>query len=270
VRFKYAAIPLALLAVALTPRRLFRLLLAAGLVGLAGYWNISALAHNVARVSADPARSQAYWEPTIRYLHEHLSPSFRVEAVDTADHEAAEFLPNAGIPIVRGWYRQNDFPQNELLYDKQLGAASYDRWLRGLGVRYVVLTDAPPDYSSRSEALLIRDARSRLVPVYRSPHVTVYELPHATSIVTGPGLATVLWLWPSRMVLAVDKPGRYRIALQWSPYWRSTQGCISRGHDGMVRLTALHAGLVDLSFKLSVHGGLEAIAGLSPHGSCRP
>jgi len=40
-----------------------------------------------------------------------------VEAVDTAEHWPAAYLPDAGIPIVRGWYRQSDFPQNELLYD---------------------------------------------------------------------------------------------------------------------------------------------------------
>ena len=61
----------------------------------------------------------------------HLSPSYRVEAVDTAEHWPAAYLPDAGIPIVRGWYRQNDFPQNELLYDKTLAApATYEAWLR--------------------------------------------------------------------------------------------------------------------------------------------
>ena len=63
---------------------------------------------------------------------------------------------------MRGWYRQNDFPQNELLYDRTLAARAYESWLRGLGVRYVVLSDAPPDYSSRGEAALIRSGRSGL------------------------------------------------------------------------------------------------------------
>ena len=40
------------------------------------------------------------------------------------------------------------------------------RWLRSLGVRYVVLTDAPTDYSSKQEALLIRSGRSGLIPVH--------------------------------------------------------------------------------------------------------
>ena len=47
-----------------------------------------------------------------------LGPTYRVEVVGTADHWEAVYLPQAGIPIVRGWFRQDDFPQNEVLYDK--------------------------------------------------------------------------------------------------------------------------------------------------------
>src|SRR4051794_19548673 len=118
-RLKFAAIPIALLAAALaTPKRI---VLAIALVAVGGFWNISALAHTAKSATADPAHKKAYWAPAIGFLHAHLSPSFRVEAVDTAEHWAAAYLPDAGIPIVRGWYRQSDFPQNELLYDKKLG-----------------------------------------------------------------------------------------------------------------------------------------------------
>ena len=119
-----------------------------------------------------------------------------------------------------------------MLYDRTLAARAYQRWLRGLGVRYVVLTDAPPDYSSRAEAALIRSGRSGLVEVFRSVHVDVYEVPHARPIVTGAGDATVLWLEPTRLVLAVTKPGRYRVKVRWSPYWRTTDGCVWHGADG--------------------------------------
>src|SRR5581483_1508288 len=117
-----------------------------------------------ARAGTDPEASRAYWQPAITYLKAHLSPSYRVEVVDTAEHWPAAYLPEAGIPIVRGWYRQSDFPQNELLYDKRLGALTYERWLRGLGVRYVVLSDAHPDYSARVEARLIRGGSTTLQP----------------------------------------------------------------------------------------------------------
>ena len=121
-------------------------------------------------------RALLYWAPAAKYLHKHLTPSYRVEAVDTAGHWAAVYLPRAGIPLTRGWFRQDDFPQNEVLYDNLTGT-TYRAWLRSLGVRYVVLTDAPTDYSSKQEALLIHNGRSGLIPVHNTRHMTIFEVP---------------------------------------------------------------------------------------------
>jgi len=265
-RIRFAALPIALLAVSLRRWRPLRLVVPA--IVLAAVWNLTPIVSSYARATADPSGRQAYWQPAIGYLHSHLSPSYRVEAVDTADHWAAAYLPDAGIPIVRGWYRQADFPLNELLYDHSLHRDAYQAWLRSLGVRYVVLPDATPDYSSRQEALLIRTGRSGLVPVFRSKHVSVYELPNARSVVVGPGLASVQWLWPARVVFAVDKPGNYRVALRWSPYWRTRQGCVSQERDGMVRLTVKRPGYVDLSMSPNITRGLAALAGISSKRRC--
>jgi hypothetical protein len=264
-RLKFAAIPIALLAVALAPRRI---LLAIPLVAVAGFWNISALAHTAQRAGNDPAHSAVYWAPAIGYLRAHLSPSYRVEAVDTAEHWAAAYLPDAGIPIVRGWFRQSDFPQNELLYDSGLGVASYEAWLRAQGVRYVVLADAPTDYSARAEAALVRSGTTSLVRVFQSAHVSVYELPEAAPIVTGAGDATVLWMWPTRIVAQLDEPGRYRVKVRWSPYWHVSEGCLWRGPDGTLRLLVRHAGLVDLRVSVGVERGLETLTGLTPRRVC--
>jgi hypothetical protein len=264
-RFKFMAIPLALLAATVTKRRI---VLAAALVSVAGFWNISALAHTASAAGADPAHSKAYWQPAIGYLRQHLSPSFRVEAVDTIEHWPAAYLPDAGIPIVRGWYRQNDFPQNELLYDQNLAAHAYQSWLRDLGVRYVVLTDAPPDYSSRAEAALVRSGRSGLVQVFHSLHVDIYEVPHAKPIVTGAGQSTVMWLEPTRLVFSVTKPGRYRVKVRWSPYWRVTGGCVWKGADGTLRVKAARPGLIALNVAVNVSRGLEALTGLTPRRIC--
>jgi hypothetical protein len=261
-RVRYAALPLALLAAAL--RRWRPLWLVGPAIALAAIWNATPIASTFANASSDPASARAYWQPAIDYLHAHLSPSFRVEAVDTAEHWPDAYLPEAGIPIVRGWYRQSDFPQNELLYDKKLARTTYDAWLRALGVRYVVLSDAQPDYSARLEAKIVRSGRAGLLPVFRSLHVTVYELSHPRPIVTGPAPASVLWMWPSRTVLEVGAPGTYRVALRWSPYWRSHQGCVGKTHDGMVSVTAGHAGLVDLDFHVNVTRSLDALAGVQP------
>jgi hypothetical protein len=266
-RIRYVALPLAFICSAL--RRWRPLWLIVPTVVLAATWNTTPIVSTFASAHSDPESALSYWQPAIGYLHAHLSPSYRVEAVDTIEHWPAAYLPDAGIPLVRGWYRQSDYPQNELLYDKTLGARAYDRWLRGLGVRYVVLSDATPDYSARREAALIRRGRSGLVRVFRSQHLAVYELPHATPMVTGPGSASIVYLYPTRAVLDVGAPGTYRVALRWSPYWRTYSGCVAKGKDGMVRLHADHAGLVSLAVNVNVHRSLEALAGLKPDGACK-
>ena len=145
-RMRYAAIPLAVLVLSLRDWR--PRLPAIVVLGLAISWNVTPLAMSYARASNDPAAHASYWQPAITYLKAHLTPSYRVEAVDTAGHWAALYLPRADIPLARGWFRQDDFPQNEVLYD-DLGPQAYLKWLRNLGVRYVVLTKASPDYSAR-------------------------------------------------------------------------------------------------------------------------
>jgi hypothetical protein len=266
-RLKFAAVPLALLAAALAPKRIVPVV---ALVAFACFWNITALARTARAAGSDPGHSAVYWQPAIKYLRAHLSPSFRVEAVDTTEHWPAAYLPDAGIPIVRGWYRQNDFPQNELLYDHNLAARSYTAWLRGLGVRFVVITDAPPDYSARGEAALIRSGHSGLVQVFHSLHVDVYELKNASPIITGDGDANVFWMWPTRMVFSVSQAGRYHVKVRWSPYWHTSQGCVWRGQDGTVWLQALQPGLIDLHVNVNVSRGLQTLTGRAPRRVCAP
>ncbi|MGZ4339175.1 MAG: hypothetical protein ACXVQ3_03880 [Gaiellaceae bacterium] len=261
-RLRYVALPVAFLAAALRSWRPLWLVLPA--VALAGVWNTTPIFSTLARASTDPEASAAYWQPSISFLRSHLSPSYRVEVVDTAEHWPAAYLPDAGISIVRGWYRQSDFPQNELLYDSNLGARAYRGWLRRMGVRYVLVTDAPADYSSRREAALLRSGRSGLVVVDRLRHMTIYELPHATPLVTGPGAATVLWLWPQRLVMALTEPGAYRVRVRWSPYWHASTGCVARTPDGLTRITTAQAGLVELRFRVSVTRGLQTLTGTIP------
>jgi hypothetical protein len=229
---------------------------------------VTPIVASFARANTDPEAARAYWQPAIGYLHAHLSPSYRVEAVDTAEHWPAAYLPDAGIPIVRGWYRQSDFPQNELLYDPKLAAVPYETWLRQMGVKYVLLSDAPADYSSRAEAALIRSGRTHLQLVYWTRHLLVYELPAATPLIVGRAPVTVLWMYPSRIVAVFERPGTYRVKVRWSPYWRASSGCVSKAKDGMTLLTVRHAGLTELGFRLSVGRGLQTLAGVSSQQRC--
>ena len=132
----------------------------------------------------------------------------------------------------------------------------------------MLLPDAQPDYSALNEARLIRSGKTSLVPVFRSAHVIVYQLPGATPLITGAGDASVLWLYPTHIVALVDGPGRYEVRVRWSPYWRASTGCVWRGPDGMLRLLAPRAGLIDLRVSVNVTRGLETLTGLTPRRVC--
>ena len=266
-RLRYAAIPLALLAVSVVGWR--PIAIALPLLTVAAVWNVQPLIANYRHAAADPAGERQYWQPAISFLRHHSTPSYRVEVVDTVEHWPAAYFPEAGIPIVRGWYRQNDFPANELLYDENVGPRAYQGWLRSLGVRYVVLASAPPDYSSRAEAALLRGGASGLVPVLRTRALTVYELPHAAPVVSGVASAEVRAMSATKLFIHVAAPGRYHVAVRFSPYWRASHGCVARAADGMTTLTALRRGTVVLSFDINVHRSLETLTGARPEPFCR-
>lgn len=264
-RLRFAAIPLAVLTLSLRRWRPYPLAAVAFALALA--WNLTPLAASYAKGASDPAAAAAYWQPAIGFLHNHLDPSYRVEAVDTAGHWPAAYLPAAGIPITRGWFRQEDFPRNGVLYGETLGARSYVRWLREMGVRYVVLPDAPLDYSARAEGRLLASGTSGLRPVFRSAHTTVFAVPSPRAIVSGPGRTHVRSFAQAHLTFVVDRPGRYRVATSWSPYWRVTRGCLERAPDGMTLLSTHTAGTVTMSFDVEARALVATLAG-RPVKSC--
>lgn len=263
-RLQYVALPVVLLALALRRWRPRRLSLLAVL--LAAYWNGAPLVGSFAVGITDPTTSASYWRPAIQFLRPHLSPSYRVEVVDTVHHWAAAYLPAAGIPLVRGWFRQDDFPQNQPLYG-DLTRESYLRWLHRLGVGFVVLTDAAPDYSAEREATLLGGGQSGLRLVQRTTHLQIFRVPSPHPIISGPGHPRLTALQRDAMTARVTAAGNYRIAVRYSPYWRSTSGCLRAGSDGMLRLQAPRPGLVRINFDLSVPAMMSAI-GARPATAC--
>jgi hypothetical protein len=258
-RVRFVALPIAVLILSLRGWR--PLPVASVALLLAAVWNLSPHAWSFERGRAEqPAAKAAYWQSAIDFFGEHLTPSYRVEVVDTAGHWAAVHLPQAGIPLVRGWFRQDDFPQNELLYHGLTGTA-YRGWLQSLGVKYVVLTEAPTDYSAKEEERLIRSGRSGLRPVLTTADLTIFEVPGARPVVTGPGAAEVVDVGQGHMLVQLDRPGRYRVAVRHSPYWRSDAGCVTKGADGMLRLEARRAGLVRLEFRVGARRALATLVG---------
>ena len=267
-RLRYVAVPVAVLALSLRQWR--PLPVAVVTLALATSWNLTPLAFSFVKTSEDPASAQAYWQPAINYLHGHLTPSYRVEAVDTSGHWDAVYLPRAGIPLARGWFRQNDYPQNRLLYkDDGLAGGAYLTWLHSLGIRYVVLTDAPPDYSARAEAKLLRSGRSGLTRVMKAKHVSIYSVPSPTPLITGPGSAVVVGMNESQVTVRAAEAGTYRLAIRYSPYWMASTGCLDPGKDSMIRLRIPAPGSVRLTIHVTAGRALAAFAGERPQTCSR-
>jgi hypothetical protein len=258
-RLRFVAIPLAVLALSLRGWRPRPVVV--GVLALAVSWNVTPLAATVAKGAEDPSAAPSYWQPAIDFLRANLPTSYRVEAVDTAGHWPAVYLPRAGVPLARGWFRQDDFPQNRVLYEP-LHRDVYLRWLRQLGVRYVVVSNASPDYSARSEKRLIDSGRSGLHRVSRSGGVSIYEVPSPQEIVTGTGRPRVLSFESSKLVLELGSAGAYRIAVRYSPYWHTDAGCLSPSHDGMLRLRVARPTIATLAFEVDTKTALDAIVGV--------
>ena len=265
-RLRYAAIPLAVLVFSL--RRWRPLALGVVVVAAAVAWNVSPLAANYLNNRSDVTAQASVWPAAITYLKTHLGPSYRVEAVDTAAHWPAVYLADAGIPLARGWFRQDDFPQNAVLYHR-FGAAAYLKWLRSLGVRYVVLSRAPLDYSSRVEAALVRGGRIGFSTVFRTADLTIYAVPHPVPIVTGADSPTLVSLTQAKIGVDVHRGGLYRIAVRYSPYWHASNVCLSQGKDGMLRLQTRTARIVTIVFDVNATRALDQLAGERPSCTLR-
>jgi hypothetical protein len=261
-RLRQLALPIALLVAALRRWRPLPLALAA--VVLAGAWNIVPLAGVWADSAADDSSQAAVWRAPVRYLHAHLPVGYRVEAVDTSQHWPALYLAEADIPLVRGWFRQDDRPIAAFLYRRRFTGPEYVAWLRRLGVAYVVLTNAPPDFSSRRETAVIGSGDTGLRRVFTTRVVSIYAVPHPQPIVTGPGSPTVLAFREARLRVRVSRGGTYRVAVRWSPYWHTSAGCLTRGGGGMLRLRTRTAATVRIAFDVDAGSLFDAIADAAP------
>jgi hypothetical protein len=136
-----------------------------------------------------------------------------------------------------------------------------------MAVRYVVLPDATLDYSSHSEAALLRSTGGGWRVVLRSRHLTIFQVPRPRPIVTGAARARVLSLTQSAVLIYLPRAGTYRVAIRYTPYWGASVGCVREAHDGMTRLTVPRAGRVMLAFGWTPERALDVVAG-SPPSDC--
>jgi hypothetical protein len=230
------------------PRRLVVLALAGAFA-----YNVVPYALLVPSRLGNDTQKASFWRPAIQFLREHEQPGYRVEVVPTAEHWEAYWIPKAGFPLARGWYRQLDVADNPTLYENNLGSAAYRRWLRSAAVRYVLLArDAPLDWDGGpEEARIVRGAGSGLRLVFRSPNWAIFELPHATPLLTGPAHPVVTSFGHTAIRGRVFAAGKYLLRAHYSPYLRlQGSGCVGPGPGKMTILNLTASG----SFSLAVPG----------------
>ncbi len=254
-----AGVPLMVVAAMAAPRRV--LPLAATACVAAAVWQLTP-AWTGGRVAWDARASQAtFWDPVVRFLHNHPDPDHRVHVVATADNWEAYYLPRAGVALTRGWFRQDDFPMNDALYKRPLTAGAYVAWLRQVGVRHVFVPHDPLDYTGHAEARLIATG-GVLHKVTELDGWTVYSVPGDRPIVEPAAGARVIGIDPGTIRLRVSSPGEYRVKMRYSPYLAAGAGtCVAPAEPWGVRLRVDRPGEVDLRFAPSAGRVAREIAG---------
>ena len=191
-----------------------RLLVAVALAASFAYGALPDLYDAATRTDARPTQ-EAFWQPAIGFLDEHSTPDYRVEVVQTAGRWEAFWIPRAGFPLVRGWYRQVDLADNPVLYEKTITPEQFRAWLRSRAVRYVLLPMTTLDSEgAKAEAQLLRSGASGLRLVEIRGAWMIYELPNPTPLVTGPGRARVLSQEHETLRGTVTEPGLYTMRVQ--------------------------------------------------------
>lgn len=240
--------------------------IAVACLAMALFWQALPAVGSFRQAAAARATNEDFWYPVMAFLDRHHDPNYRVEVVATADHSEAYYLAGRGVPLARGWYRADDWPENAALY-RPLTPARYVAWMRHLGVRYVLLPDDPLDYSAQGEAELLR-THSPLPVRARYGGWTIYKLPHPTPIATPASGVRVRAMTADGVALQVTRPGRYQLRLRYTPYWRVVSGaaCVAPRGSWGTELRAAHPGLVRIRFDVSL--GTMARAVLGDSGGC--
>lgn len=213
------------------------------------------------------ASHRAFWAPAVTFLAERSSPNYRVEVVPTFDHWEAYWLPRAGVPLARGWYRQIDIARNELFYDKPLPASVYRTWLRGMGVRFVVLPNTRLGQKGEErEAALLRSGSSGLRQVFVSPQLRIFEVSRPQPILTGPGSPVVTRLDHAGIEGRLPEVGSYRLKIRYTRYWRLRAGavCVEHARGGMTVLKATRPGPFALAVPQGPAGLVRSLVARAP------
>lgn len=204
---------------------------------------VLALGYNIAPdLSALPKRlddtktaSAAFWAPAVALAEG--DPNHRVEVVPTFGHWEAYWVPRAGVALARGWYRQIDLVENEVLYEDPLDPEEYRAWLRRNAVSLVLVPEARlgPLGASR-EADLVRDSFEE---VFRSENWRVFAVPDPAPILEGGRLTRLT----HEEIAGTTEAGVHLLRVRWTPYWQADGPvCLERAAGGLTLLRAERAG----------------------------
>ncbi|NNN19890.1 MAG: hypothetical protein HKL84_08580, partial [Acidimicrobiaceae bacterium] len=239
------------------------------LIVLAMVWNFSPLSQ-IFSSSIYNTSNSAYWEKLKPFLARYLVPGSRVELVDTANHQGDYYLPSMGFPIVRGWFRQDDFPQNQLFYSRgSLSKDQYLSWLKRSGASLVVLPAGPYDFSSVKEAQLLMSGDSGLRLLAEVGDTRIFAVPGDPTIVHAPNGSYISAKIGIDSV-SFDAPlsGRYSLSLFYSPYFNASSGAICANTIGLTTWIINNPGPNRLVFDFNFRKAISVLMGHTS-GSCR-
>jgi hypothetical protein len=162
----------------------------------------------------------------------------RVEVPFTVNHWEAAWVAGQ-VPFARGWERQLDLVRNPELYDPDLDATTYRRWLDRNAVRWIAIPNAPIDRGGQPEVAVVlaaeREAATWTRRVWSDANWTLYEVVDARPIVEG---AELVRFDSAELVVRVDGPAEVELRIVHSPtltVWPA--GCLASDGDGGVRAT---------------------------------
>jgi hypothetical protein len=199
----------------------------------------------------------AFWRPALVFLASHHDPNYRVEVVPTAAHWESYWIPRAGYPLARGWYRQLDVTTNSALYAPGLDAARYSAWLRRASVKYVLLPRTVLDpVEAPNESRLLQAKSSAFRSVFKSVDWTIYEVADPSPLLTGRGPARLTVMDHQLISGVVGAAGTYTLRIHFNPYWAATPpvNCIRSGPDGMTEIRLGRRG----AFTLKIGDGFQS------------
>jgi hypothetical protein len=225
--------------------------------------------------SNDPSNQASFWQGATAYLAAHKNPNYRVEVVSTSTHWESYYLAERGIPLARGWFRQDDYPLNATLLNDDLTATAYRAWLSELAIDYVVVPKAPLDASAKAEAAIVEHdpAAAGLQRVWSDRDVTILSVTRPRPLVTGLASqppARVVALDRSTVTIQASAPGPYLVRVRYTPYWTTSDPvCVrSAGTSGLTRIDVARAGSIQLKFAPSAETIAEQIIGRAGSSGC--